>query len=274
MRISNLLTNCIIVVISVFLLIGCAKAAKTQRETIVYQYTPQTEAASGSANVTFAVVNAQLAKPVQQGQVQLPNETPIKLFADFASTMSKDFMEVLGAQGFGVRGPYNSYDDMIFPDKEGSDLILTAEVLFGTDTNETRLADTFNVLNPNLYSIEGPVEVKCDVKIVVNESLTNERMWTKSIAIKPVVLELKSEYHYSPQALTELSIKHGKVFQGRSGIPLEVILENEAKFHNDLGQVLQAQYKEILSKIYTYLDPREMTVVKNQSLEIRKKKVF
>lgn len=267
MRISNLLTNCIIAAISVCLLMGCAAGtSQIQRETIVFQYTPKTEAASGSANVTFAVVGTQLAKPVQPGQMQLPNQAPVKLFADpvklfadFTSTMTKDFMEVLGAQGFGVRGPFNTYDDMIFPDKEGSDLVLTAEVLFSADMSGTELKQP--LLSTTTYRIIGPVIVNYDVKLVVSESLTNEPMWTKTINIDPFTIQLESHYNYPQKYLAR-------------GVPIGVIIEIENKFHNDLGHALESQYKEILGKIYTYLDPREMTVVKKQSMEIRKKKVF
>ena len=273
MRFSNLLTNCIVAAICVLLLIGCAGgAAKIQRETIVFQYTPKTDAASGSADVTFAVVGSQLAKPVQPGQMQLPSQTPVKLFADFASTMTKDFMEVLGAQGFGVRGPFNTYDDMIFPDKEGSDLILAAEVLFEPDTS-----GTFFKAQPilrGMQSIEGVVIVNCNIELVVSESLTNEKMWSKTIDIKPLTIQVKSHKNYLLADLPAIYMKKGKVFQSTGGVPIEVLLELESKFHNDLGHALQKQYKEILGKIYTYLDPREMTVVKKQSLEIRKKKVF
>ncbi len=273
MRYSNFLKNSMVAIICVIIFVGCAAGtSKLSRETIVFQYTPESEAASGSADVTFAVVGTQLAKPVQPGQTQLPNQAPVKLFADFASTMTKDFMEVLGAQGFGVRGPYNTYDDMIFPDKQGSDLVFTAEVLFSADTSGAQLKQP--LLSTTTYRIIGPVTVNYDVKLVVSESLTNERMWTKTINIEPFTIQLESQYAYSLQYLAEHSMKYGKVFQGNGDVPIEVILEKENKFHNDLGHALEKQYKEILGKIYTYLDPREMTIVKNQSLEIRKKKVF
>ena len=260
----------------VFILMGCAaKTAGPSRETIVFQYTPQSEASSGSANVTFAVVGTQLAKLVEPGQMQLPNQKPVKLLADFASTMTKDFIEVLGARGFGVRGPYNTYDEMIFPDKQGSDLVLTAEVLFSADTSRTVLKNKEVLgMSTEYYKIIGSVTVKYDVKLVVTESLTNERMWTKTINIEPFTIQLESQGAYTLQYLAEHSMKYGKALQGKRDVPIGVILETEHKFHNDLGRALQKQYKEILGKIHTYLDPREMTVVKNQSLEIRKKKVF
>ena len=275
MRYSNFLLNSIFAVMFLSVFVGCAsKGAVPPRETIVFDYTPKNESAAGSAEVTFAVVGIQLGKPAQQAGMQLPSQTPIPLFVDFANTMTKDFMEVLGSRGFGVRGPFKTYNNMIHPDKEGSDLILTAEVVFTIDTSGTQLKDTFNVVNPNLYSIAGPVIVNYDVRLVASESLTNEAMWTKTINIEPFRIQLNSYYHYSPEGLAELSIKHGKVFQGYGGVPIEVILEKENKFHADLGHALEEQYKQILGKIYTYLDPREMAIVKNQAMELRERKVY
>ena len=272
MKFSNVLTNSIIAVICIFVLMGCAAGtSKIPRETIVFQYTPESEAASGSANVTFAVVGTQLAKSVQPGQEQLPSQVPVPLFVDFATTMTKDFMEVLGAKGFGVRGPFKTYNDMVFPDKEGSDLILTAEVLFEPDTSGTYFQRT---IIQEIQLIRGVVIVNCNINLVVSESLTNEKMWSKTIDIKPLTIQVKSHKSYLLANLPEIYMKKGKVFQSTRGVPIEVLLELENKFHNDLGHALEAQYKEILGKIYTYLDPREMTIVKNQSLEIRKRKVF
>ena len=271
MKFSNLLTNSIIAIICVFVLVGCAaKTAELPRETIVFDYTPESEAASGSANVTFAVVGTQLVKPAQPEQMQLPSHPPGPLFVDFATTITKDFMEVLGAKGFGVRGPFKTYNDMVFPDKEGSDLILTAEVLFDVD-HSIQLSQPFllallsSKTRPAPYRIVGTATVKCDVNLVVSESLTNERMWIKSISIEPFTIPLESYHMYQKQDLSEQFEKYGTI---------EMILKNENKFHADFGHALKARYKEILGKIYTYLDPREMTIVKNQSLEIRKRKVF
>ena len=278
MRYLNLHPFGIVALICIIAFAGCAsKGAEPPRETIVFDYTPQSEAAAGSANVTFAVVGTQLGKPAQQGVMQLPSQTPVPLYVDFASTMTKDFMEVLGAHGFGVRGPFKTYNDMIHPDKEGSDLILTAEVIFAADTRDTELKEsTFlsTLHGVRVYSIVGPVTLNYDVKLVVSESLTNERMWTKSITIEPFTIQLKSHTSYSLSILSERSMKYGKVFQGTGGVPIEVILEKENKFHGELGHALEEQYKEILGKIYTYLDPREMTIVKNQAMELRKKKVY
>lgn len=136
---------------------GCApKSADTPRETFTFDYTPSIEAPPGSANVTFAVVETQFGTPIQQpiqsitfwtgsrswgyqqNVMQISSRAPIPLFEDFATTMTKDFMEILGAHGFAVKGPFKTYDQIMHPDKEGSDLVLTAEIKFDLDDREFR----------------------------------------------------------------------------------------------------------------------------------------
>ena len=51
------------------------------------------------------------------------------------SNMTKDFGEALTARGFTVQGSYLTLNEMIYPDKEGCDLILTAQVRFRADTS-------------------------------------------------------------------------------------------------------------------------------------------
>ena len=94
-------------------------------------YTPRAESTPGSADTTFAVVGAQF-------------KTPVPLFRTFASNMTKDFEEILTARGFGVRGPFMEYNDMTYSDKEGSDLILTAEVEFSSDTSQIKYSSLKN----------------------------------------------------------------------------------------------------------------------------------
>ena len=51
------------------------------------------------------------------------------------SNMTTDFEEVLTARGYSIEGVYRTFDEMNYPNKEGSDLILTAKVKFGTETS-------------------------------------------------------------------------------------------------------------------------------------------
>lgn len=272
-------------------IVGCGPPAKPLRETITFDYTPSAEAAPGSADVTFAVVGARFVTPTQQGVTQSLLQGPMPLFENFASTMTKDFMEVLNARGFGVTGPFESYDKIMHPVKEASDLLLTAEVKFIAEMSGVQIEKQFRVFSSTrYYALRGSATVKCDVTLVLSECLTNEPMWTKSIAIEPFMVALdSSSTAYSNHELAALASKYGQIQQGplMGGIspevfatqvfprcPIGVFLEKDNRFHANLGRALEAQYRRILDQIHTYLDPREMAIVKNQSMELRKRKVY
>lgn len=284
-------------VICLVVFIGCGLPAMPLREPITFDYAPTTEAAPGSVDVTFVVVGTQLAKPAQQNPAQVLFYVQAPLFDDFANTMTDDFMEVLNARGFSVAGPYQTYDEIIHPVKEGNDLLLTAEVNFITNTRDVRLGKreavmSSNCLSPSTtvhYALVGSVSVICDVKLVLSECLTNEPMWTKNVTLDPVEITMDSTYpFYTSSDLTSLAAQYGQIqVTGLTSIshdtyntrvfpncPIGVFLEKDNEFHSDLGRALKAQYKEVLDVVYTYLDPREMAIVKNQAMELRKRKVY
>ena len=310
---------------SVFALIcsimgGCAVATEPPipREMIVFDYTPIGEATAGSSEVTFAVVGTQVGSGIR-----IPENS---LLADFANNMTKDFMEILTARGFGVRGPFNTYDEMLFPDKKDSDLILTAEFGISLDTSAVR----FEPLGEYYWHVVGPVEVKGYIYLLISESLTNEKMWSKKVPITPFtvryvlptrsgsnVIAKQNMKYWSATELEHILIQSGAVPQNwalpvvdaeytpyayfghertqeelaenkryeaqvkRQGtairnirnIPWEMMTETNF-FYNALGKSLQAQYYEVLNKTYGYLNPEEMKIVKSQSQELRRRKVY
>ena len=140
-----------IVAVVCLMIAGCA-AINTEpeplRAIITFDYVPTAEAVSGSADVTFAIVGAEFVAPTthQQGVplqsgMLLPSAPPPLLFQQLINNMTKDFEEVLTARGFAVKGSYRTLSEMIYPDKEGSDLILTAKVKFSADTSGLRYTD-------------------------------------------------------------------------------------------------------------------------------------
>ena len=273
-------------VICLVVLAGCGLPAMPPREPITFDYAPPAEAAPGSADVTFVVVGAQVAKPAQQNAALALLNVQTPLFDDFANTMTNDFMEVLNARGFGVTGPFKTYGEVIHPVKEGNDLLLTAEVNFIADTKNIRLGKRYS---GNRLTLTGSASVICDVKLVLSECLTNEPMWAKNITLDAFTVKMDSLYpFYTGAGLASLAAQYGKIsIEGLAAIdvdtyhtrvfpncPIGVFLEKDNKFHSDLGRALKMKYKEVLRVVYTYLDPREMTIVKNQAMELRKRKVY
>ena len=295
-----------------FIITGCAgRYAQPPRETVTFDYVPTAEAPPGSADVTFAIVGAKFIAPTvyqqamssQQGIVPPSAAPPPLLFQELVSNMTKDFGEVLTSRGFTVKGSYPTLDKMIYPDKEGSDLILTAQVKLSADTNSIRYTGktgqiilTGCVLTPialaalissavtpkegdqkvllligvpllgaawmsGLNSVgvipSGEVQFGCEVELEAYEGLTGELMWSKKIPIPSFTAMPKATIRKDPGLIT-----------------WQQLMEIDNKFYSDIGRVLETQYDEILKQIYVYLDPREMAIVKNQAMELRKMKVY
>ena len=254
---------------------GCASTPpQPPRAMITFDYTPQTEGNAGGADVTFAVVGARLITSNEEGVIQLVKQAPVPMFDEFVNNMTNDFMELLSARGYGVRGPFKSYDEMIHPEKEGSDLILAAEVNCMLDGSAVKFNRVDNIIGRSGWRASGQVKVVSHVNLIVYESLTNTRMWRKSIAINPIKKEINLHHLYKSNELNLLAARYGTIKQGTPFPTLTAFLQFENKFYSDVGHALQTQYVEILKTIDDYLDPREMDMVKNQSLELRKKKVY
>ena len=290
---------------------GCsARLAQPPRDTISFDYVPATEAAPGSADVTFAIVGSEFVTPttpqqgllLQQG-ILLPSAPPPLLFQQLISNMTKDFEEVLTARGYTIEGVYRTLDEMNYPNKEGSDLILTAKVKFGADTsvqyaskNLTKwlggclsvygtaglLIGTAGALEGDATGVGmmlaggvlgfggialwrstggfvpyGQVQVVCNVDLEAYEGLTGEIMWSKKIPIPPFEVIPKAIQKKNPEPIT-----------------WQRLMAIDNKFYSDIGRIFELQYGKVLERIYVYLDPREMAIVKNQAMELRKRKVY
>ena len=223
------------------MIVGCVPTTvepELPRAIITFDYSPP-ETMPGSANLTFAVVGTEI--------VGGRRGTPIPLFKTFASNMTKDFAEILTARGFSVKGPFQDYDIMTYTDKEGTDLILMAEVEFSSDTTQIRPS--------RIGRLSGSIIVTCHVNLVAYESLTRNRLWTKSVAITPITVELISRNVYP------------------NGASLATLLINENKFHNDVGRALEGQYTEVLNRIYGYIEPESMTIVGEAAKKLRNQKI-
>lgn len=245
------------------LVLGCAATTpQVPRDAIGFDYSPPDQAEPLSTNLTFAVVGSSFDAPVvgrRGGFASVP------MFQRFSRNMADDFVEILTARGYSVRGPFRTYDEMTFPDKEGSNLVLTARIDFQEDTQdlsakEDVLGSIINMGSSSAasYRVDGNVSIGGRITLIVSESLTNERMWAKSVEFSPITVALNSTRSYGPPLPPTLA----------------QLLQNEPAFHNDIGKALQSQYGEIMNRIYTYLDPMEMAVVDRQADNLRVKKVY
>jgi hypothetical protein len=172
--------------------------------------------------------------------------------------MARDFVEIVTARGFTVRGPFGSYDEMMFPDKQGSDLVLqpTVEITleFRNLSYTTIHPDFFSTqINPR-YTMRGEAVVGGRITLSLLESLTKEKMWSKSIEIPLGLIPWEGEKQYlNPPTQVDLS---------DNGVA------------RPIGTTMEALYYKVMRAAWDYLNPDEMRMVKKQAEEIKKKKVY
>ena len=85
-----------------------------------FDYTPSTQAVPGSAGVTFAIGGL---------TYNYQRDTAIRWYdseqlANLPDAMKQDLFKLLTAKGVSVRGPFDSYDLIPYPDKKAIDLWL------------------------------------------------------------------------------------------------------------------------------------------------------
>ena len=245
------------------LLAGCVPV---QTRPVVENYVPkfdfQPPSASkpGSTGIALALVDT------RYGAQSIGAWQQVRPFADFTNSMSKDFEEILTNKGFGIKGPFRNYDEMTFPDKKGCQLILepTLELSVNNMNLSSQLdfaADIFAGPNVHVVKLSGVTALGGRISLILRESLTNEKMWIKSVELpaKQVTWTTQESYQI-PRA---------------GGYPLEQLVNwADPGLANPIGKALEEYYQEIMEASWKYLNPEEVQLVNRQAQEIRKKKVY
>ena len=264
-----------VLVLGLMLLAGCETVPTTTdtgpRRQPTFDFTPPEVAELGSSDVIFAITEASFSTLLDSYTFRGAGRATAhpQMFRLFASNMASDFEEILVARGFAVRGPFDSFQTMTFPDRDESDLILTAEVdlvpAFEELTLEESLSglDAINVVlggnrsGPVNYRVGGSLAVQARVNLRITESVTNELMWTRSLDLGSVRANLLSESTYSEQELTLVNL-----------------LQRESAFYSELGIALESQYAKVMQTTWDFLNPTEMKIVSNQAQKVRDRTVF
>lgn len=227
---------------------GCVTTKTAQKQSYVprFDYLPPSSQAADTNSVTFGLVAAHYADDQPW--------TGVWPFSQFSENMGLDFQEMLVARGYRVKGPFHTVDEMTYPDKKGCDLILTPTIHVSVQMSELRNEQVITIFGPDQYKMQGVAHLSGRVTLSLEESLTGERMWLKSIELptSSVAWEGEKKYEYPPSAVDPTD----------SGIA------------QSLGPQMEQYYNEVLQTAWNHLDPEEMNAITQQTVELRAKKVY
>ena len=210
-----------------------------------FDFTPPEQAAQ-KTDLTLAMVNPAFAE-----NFKLASISP---FSDFSSSMANDFEEMLIARGYNLRGPFSSRDDMVFQDKQNSELIfdVSIDLTFEDRLNSKPQYSAYN--NAFLYnSVTGEVVIGGKLNMTLSEPFSAEKIWKKSVLIEPRTINCQGVYKYG------------------SNPSLAEALSKDPGIRNPIAKFLQEEYKRCLQLAWGHLDPMELTPLKQQVKAIREK---
>lgn len=220
------------------------------KQTFTFDYTPKNTNPLGSAGMVLAFIKPYYA-------VEFKSATS-ELFKSFKTSLSNDVEELIISKGFTMKGPYVSYDEMVFEDKKRVEMSILIEISPAFTAVEGGWKYNIGLLGygETTYSYSGKVSLVGKINISGVEPLTNEKIWSKSVSIPNV---------------ENISIATTRKY---TNVLTEAELMNDPGVYNEMGKALQTQYTGIMDKIAAHFSVEEFQSLKPQIKELKSKKGF
>lgn len=256
---TNLCMNCIRSLCMLLVLLGCAaprSASTVSKQTFNFDYKTSTLSQPGSANLLVGLVRPKYAEQFRNGQSEL--------FASFRQYMGNDIEELLVDRGYRIKGPFDSFDDMIFEDRKDADIALEVEIVPEFTAREGSWSTYRNIFsvsansaNKVYYGYTGTASLIGKINLIAYEPLSHQKIWVKSVPIPPVQ-----------------NINLSTANKRLEGTNLTNEFYNDVAVYNAIGTALSQQYASTFKKIDIQLDPREFEALRTQIRELKAKKGY
>ena len=226
------------------------QATIVTKETFTFDYSPKMTATPGSAGMVLAFMKPYYALDFTASSGEL--------FQNFQSSLGNDIEEQIIAKGFSMKGPFQSYDELVFDDKKSTDMVIQIEISPKYTAAEgywsSHLAFTGRAYTT--YSYSGKVSIVGKINLSGIEPLTNEKIWAKSVSIPNIEnIPISTSQNYA-RILNDYE------------------LIQDPGVYNALGKALRAQYAGIMEKIAAHFNVEEFNSLKPQIKELKAKKGY
>jgi hypothetical protein len=228
------------------LAVGCASAPPP-----VPAYAPQFSFPYPAGEAPASEVTIAIVRPVDSAGLTHADSLSAKNAIAFNAAMTAQFQEMFSKKGFKQTGPFDDINSMTFVDKKGADLTLTPQVgitITAPFVNVHQQDDMFGTRPSTIYKATGSCVASGFVSFVLIEPLSGEKIWVKKIDVPQTEADCFGE---RPDRLG-----------------LNTIITNGA------AHTLEKVYAAVMKKVWDYLSPEEVTLLKKQSQELRAKKVY
>lgn len=231
---------------------GSTATPPLERVTMQFDYQPPVEGYAKSNSISFILMNPKYA--------QDEDDTNQEPFVTFAKNMSKDFEEMLTQRGYTYKGPYDTYDELVYAEKKSTDFILEVEIDFSwqgaKDALYSKNKSTYNystkqTTTTTYWGFDGNVSLGGKLNLTLTEPQTKTKLWVKSIPMPDQNFLLKSEKMYTAP-------------NGKLNIPY-----SDVGMFNSVVPPMEAIYDKALQLAWNHLDPEELKIKQKEAEEIR-----
>lgn len=113
----------------------------------------------------------------------------------FQQAMTNDFEETLNKRGFLLKGPYDSYNNMVYSDRTNSDLILQAQIDVYPEMLD--LNSKHNYLPIGYKIINSTARIGGHISLTIFEPMTKTKLWTRSVPVPDRTFTFEGEKVYT-----------------------------------------------------------------------------
>lgn len=215
---------------------------------------PEQNVSDGSekSDLTVAIVRPSFITE-KLGSYQ--NETYFRMFEQ---ALESDIQSILIAKGMKVKGPYDDFDMMTYPDKKRSNLALIPKVILNISENyHQNERRPLSIGGGEFIKIKGTLSVDGFIEFSLVEPISQQKVWIKRINMPEV------------QETIDVNLMTTDN-QGN----LNQFNRNRDNRHEALVNMLNTSYPMILDNFWKYLNPEEINHLSQEAESARKAKVY
>ena len=239
LTISSLLLSC-----------GSVKQVAPSKYNAQFSFAPEKRTQISESSLTVAIIDPVFSDGEDNNLVE-----PYK---SFVRNMADDFEESLNANGFRIKGPFKTRDEMVYTDKLNSDFAIEIEVEILSEQGDFGKKDASfatQLLCKTCYMLGGTFYHKGRIILTATDPIDGEKFWKKTVDLdrKAVVTNGNLTFDGSKGKLTD-----------------EAIL-SDTGVYNPVAKVLESYYADAMRSLSQQIDPREMQQVSKQIKAKRKR---
>ncbi|HAY35066.1 MAG TPA: hypothetical protein DCY06_13125 [Bacteroidetes bacterium] len=225
---------------------GSKKESVPKLKPLSFKFTPPSNT-NESNDITIGLLSPIFVDTFKE-YLQDPYKT-------YAKNMESDFIAMLTARGYKIKGPYDNMEQLVYGDKKEIDLLIQPVIdlqFTGEVLKQGSIHDYVTAKDYITYYYDGDLSMVGTMNLSFAEPFTNTKVLVRSLKTEPVTFKMKSYNAYDD-----------------TNIPL-----TDPLVWNSLSDNLTKVYDKTLQTVWNNLEPAELQQKKNESAEIKKNSGF